>query len=386
MYFKNKNKVVKMVKCLRQEKSIVRNANKRQRGNVLVFVTLALAALFGFGALAVDIGYLTVVRNELQNAADASALSIASYFNPGAGVGHEWDNAMLHETAAYTMNKVANTAIISGQVDYGYWDITGSSPPSWRSNPHTPIANELPAVMVNISKTSSGLNGGVDTFFARALGINSLNASATAVAVIPFPGYTKASLMPIAIPSCIYSSTYWDITTGTPTTHTVFSLGSTIHYSGCGGIIEAEWTSLNTGANSTTAIRNLIDYATGKVINPNQPQLSIGDSVHIESGVHSTLYSTPIQTSINGCSKAGDGTCEYAVIPVVNQICTNCNTPIQGFACVHILSATGKGTIDIELVAMGSQPQCKMPDSGGIGPNNGAILPPKLANYSGNPY
>jgi hypothetical protein len=219
----------------------------------------------------------------------------------------------------------------------------------------------------------------------------SLDASAKAVAVGGLsPSSTKASLMPIAIPSCIYSSLYWNSTTNAPTTPpTTFSLGSTIAYTGCGGIIEAEWTSLNTGANSTTEIRNLIDYATGTAVNPNQSQLAIGSSIHIESGVHDTLYKTPQQTSVNGCSAAGDKTCEYAIIPVVNQICTNCDTPIQGFACVHILSATAggskKSSINIQLVAMDSVPECKI-SGAGTGPNYGVYLPPKLVNYSGNTY
>ena len=34
-----------------------------------------LTALLGFAALAIDVAYLLVVRNELQNAADAAALA-----------------------------------------------------------------------------------------------------------------------------------------------------------------------------------------------------------------------------------------------------------------------------------------------------------------------
>jgi hypothetical protein len=208
--------------------------------------------------------------------------------------------------------------------------------------------------------------------------------------VVSSPGYTTKSLIPVAIPSCLYSSAYWDPIAKAPTTPpTTFSLGSTIHYSGCGGsTIEAQWTSLNTGAQSTTEIRNLIDYATGAQNNPAQPNLSINSSIHIESGVHNTLYSTPVQTSINSCSEAGNRKCEYALLPVVENICTNCDTPIIGFACVHILSATShppnKGTIDIQLLAMGSVQQCNMPNSGGIGPAYGAFQPPRLVNYSGN--
>lgn len=369
---------------------IVVGTGRKQRGTVLVFVVLTLITIFSFAALAIDVGYLFVVRNELQNAADATALTIASHLYPLNGTEPNWSAAQTHEQAAIALNKAAGAQLADGTVEYGYWNISGS-PTGLQSISITTGANDLPAVKVTIRKASGQNGGGVATFFAKVLGINTLDARAIAVAVVANPGYTKASLMPISIPSCIYNSEYWDSSAGAPTTPpTTFSLGSTVHYDGCGGTIEAQWTSLNTGANSTTEIRNLIDYATGTGINPDQPQLAIGSDIHIEPGVKNTLYDTPTQTSVNGCSAAGDKTCEYALLPVVDQICTNCDTAIQGFACVHILSATGsppdKGTIDIQLVAMGSAPECKMDNSGGTGTNYGAYLPPKLANYSGNTY
>ena len=397
MYFRynwNKSRIVKPT----HNAIIVGGDTRRgQRGQVLVFVTLALFALFGFVALAVDAGNLMLVRNELQNAADAAALTIVPHVYPLNGTTHEpdWDAAKASELGAIQMNNLSmnrsnDVQLTDGQVTYGYWEIpyTGAVKQELRPLPIARRANDFPAVRVTIRKSSGHNGGGVPTIFARVIGINSLDASATAVAVISSPGYTKNSLMPIAIPSCLYSSQYWDSSTDTPTTPpTTFSLGSTIAYSGCGGqSIEAEWTSLNTGANSTKEIRQLIDYATGTAINPDQPQLAIGSSIHIETGVHDTLYTTPQQTSVNGCSAAGNRTCEYAIVPVVNQICTNCDRPIQGFACVHILSADAGGSkrsaINIQLVAMGTtvngKEVCKLDNSGGAGPAYGAKLPPKL--------
>ena len=51
------------------------------RGQVLVLVAIALFALMGFAALAVDVGYMYTVRHELQRCADAGALAGASAFN-----------------------------------------------------------------------------------------------------------------------------------------------------------------------------------------------------------------------------------------------------------------------------------------------------------------
>lgn len=57
-----------------------------KRGATLVFVAVAMGALFGFLALAIDLGMLFVARNDAQRAADAAALAGASAFleNQGA--------------------------------------------------------------------------------------------------------------------------------------------------------------------------------------------------------------------------------------------------------------------------------------------------------------
>ena len=56
-----------------------------ESGQVLVLVALAAAFLIGMAALVVDIGHGFVVRQELQNAADASALAGAGNLLPLIG-------------------------------------------------------------------------------------------------------------------------------------------------------------------------------------------------------------------------------------------------------------------------------------------------------------
>ena len=48
---------------------------RNQRGVSAVIIALLLVVLLGMAALAVDLGYLYVTRNELQNVADAAALA-----------------------------------------------------------------------------------------------------------------------------------------------------------------------------------------------------------------------------------------------------------------------------------------------------------------------
>ena len=55
----------------------------RQGGAILVMTVLFLAVLLGFSALALDLGRLYVLRTEMQNAADASALAAATELDGG---------------------------------------------------------------------------------------------------------------------------------------------------------------------------------------------------------------------------------------------------------------------------------------------------------------
>ena len=56
---------------------IKKRARTRQKGGVLVFVAFSLVLFVAFAAFTIDLGYLFIGRNELQNAADAAALGAA---------------------------------------------------------------------------------------------------------------------------------------------------------------------------------------------------------------------------------------------------------------------------------------------------------------------
>lgn len=56
---------------------LTRRSLRRQQGAVAIIVGLALAVMIGFVGLALDLGKLYVTRSELQNSADACALSAA---------------------------------------------------------------------------------------------------------------------------------------------------------------------------------------------------------------------------------------------------------------------------------------------------------------------
>jgi len=132
-----------------------------ESGQTLVVVTLALIALIGFLALAIDVGVLYSWRRNLQNAADAGALAGAGEIcrgNPGSAIS-------VAEAYAIENRADAATAVIEGD----------------SSN------------IVRVTATSD-----VSLFFARALGMAESGVTAEAAAVCG--GVTRAGhIWPIAL-------------------------------------------------------------------------------------------------------------------------------------------------------------------------------------------
>ncbi len=406
-----------------------------QRGTLIIMAALSLVTILSFGALAVDIGYAYVARNEIQNTADTAALNGARFLYPFIGKEPDWVKAEIEANAVISSNKVANLSLTTGNIETGYWNITGST----IGLRGTAIGdNDLAAVKVTLDTQSN--NSPVTTFFAKIFGVDSIDVSATAVAVVAAPISTPKGLFPIVINQCMFDQFYNDdgsLKSINPSSNesTVFKLASNIHNTGCPA---SQWTSMKTGNKDVPTVRQLIDIATGKKdctesnkIDCPLPEISIGTEVWIQPGTKATLYDY-----VNDCSAAGDKSCEYVLTPVVcsdinvdtgvcndidlpdPSVLNNSWIPITNFACLHILCAVGgnnpdctvddnsgnsgnrgnsgggKGNNDhffikaqmVPMTEAGIHPNCKINGTGGGAPSNGVVLPPKLANYSGNTY
>jgi len=182
-------------------------------GATVIIVAIALVMLLGFGAFAVDIGYLYVVRNELQNAADAGALAGAAalYNNDGTAVqptanviGQE---AAMRNTAVRTAVEVTLNGN-SGDVQRGHY--------SFANGTFTPNASLLPVSLWNVSNEELDANTdfinavkvtthrsapAAPSFFSRIFGYDSFALAAEAVAYIGFAGtlYPADVDQPIAL-------------------------------------------------------------------------------------------------------------------------------------------------------------------------------------------
>lgn len=326
-------------------------------------VALSLTALVGVTALVVDLGYLYVVRNEVQNAADSAALTGASNLYTTTGI--DWNNAETKARNEIGWNSAATVALEEGDVQTGYWNI-GRNPDYLQAKNITPGTGDMPAVRVTINKNSASSNGPISTFFAGIWGKSTLDTGATAIAVVSSPGKAGTGvLFPVAITKCMYDN-YWDSTTGQPTSpNSPFNITSPYHTGPCEA---GQWTSLLTDNNDVQTIRGLID-------NGNPDPLGIGDDIWIEPGTKNALYD-----DVNNCSAAGNGSCEYVMVAVVDDISTHAEVPVVAFACLRILSAYGgnEKRITVQMVGMGD-PHCTFSGTSSTGPAYGVTQPPRLS-------
>ncbi len=341
-------------------------ATDPQKGSVALLVALMLPVLIGTAAFAIDLAYVHVVQSEMQNDADAAALSGAhQLFNAGTGQ-LQWTQAAAQASQAIGLNRAAGQSMVSGQVQTGYWNLQGE-PASLQPLPMTPGAWDAPAVSVTLRKASGQNNGPVQTFMARLWGVLGVPVQVTAVAAPTSPGSMQpGGLFPLAMTQCMYNN-FWDNSvyppvpkidpaTGKPY---VFRIGSSYHYGPC---TSGQWSSLLTDTNDVNSLRNLINKG-------NPDPLQIDQQVWIQPGVKSSLYN-----DVRNCSAAGDKTCEYVVIPTVQQVDTHALSPISGLACLHILDASNAE----KYVLAEMSNKCSSSLAGGVGPQYGVLTPPSL--------
>jgi Flp pilus assembly protein TadG len=321
-----------------------------ESGVVIIIIALLLPILLGFAGLVIDVGYMMVTRNELQNAADAAALSGAGYFwyNNTSGTPN-WSAAQTAASTTAPPNKSGGTTIVDYEIQAGYWNLA-HTPPGLQPTSITPGANDVSAVQVTVRK-AAGKNGGpLNTFFGSFIGKSEVDVGATATAISASPGAAKTgALLPMAITKAVADQkSSYKCGTGT------FRIGSSYHYP----TSEAgQWTSFDVDSNNVPFIRDLI-------ANGNPTTLDIGDSIWIQPGTKTTLYSSvPVPADV--------------VLPVVNNIDTHAWVPIVGFICFHITNSVGGSGKYVEGCFNDS---CYGANTGGInpGPNYGVYAPPAL--------
>lgn len=388
------------------------NYEERQKGGIAVFAAGLILTLSGFAVLAVDVGRIFIVRNEMQNVADAAALAGANCLTrtstpSGAicastlGNALNWDAAVAKARDQLGRNAAAGNFISTSDaghtIDVGYWNLGCPGTSSCRPGPSggtfsttfSPITDyDKPAVRVSVRK-AEGVNNGSIFMLTRAIfgGGSDVPMNASAVAVISSPStVASGNLIPQAINQCLFDR-YWDSANNTPrlvppSTPPVqildrqgrvaasipqvagqpwtFRIGSAYQYDGCQA---GQWSSFAEVNSSASYVRGLIQ-------NGNPTPLGIGENIFIQPGAEASLYR--------------DLSNEYPNLPVVvtvmvvdHNLNTRGQTPLLGFAGFRITAIEGPPNFYIQgNFVSGGVTQ----GSSGVGPFFGTYTPPRIAN------
>lgn len=389
-----------------------RQARKHQQGVVAIQVALFLVVLLGFAALAIDVGRALVVRNELQNAADAAALAGVSQLTglvaasgtvAPAGVWNSADGAAQSAVGTAITKNHANGASLSTaqQIQVGYWNVSGS-PAGMQATTITPGQYDFPAVQVTVS-LSKGNNGGpLSLVLAPVLGISSMPIGATATAAVATPGSTASpnNLFPLAISLCLYKQ-FWNTTNNAPdlsptsgvnSTYSdypqtagqpyVFQIQSIYHTSSNNNCQGGEWTPLSAPKDNSDKNDQNIIQAISDGTSSGAPSVSTGQQIWVENGTKSNIFHLT-----DACSDLdGNGACAYVMVPVVSDITPGTDQTVQAFACLHILKSPGSGAnadVYVQMESISTMPasqqsKCSFTGSGGGATYYGGYMPPKL--------
>jgi Flp pilus assembly protein TadG len=166
------------------------NGNCRRRGAVAPLAALLAAFLIGMVAFAVDIGWMVLVKADLQNAADAAALSgvkplMDGYVNYSLTLSSAQKTNILN--AAMTSAKanaktyagynaaggVSSLTLNDSDIEFGFTDGSGN---------YTTLANtsNYPNTIKVTLRRDSQANGALGLYFGSVFGVKSVSLTASA--------------------------------------------------------------------------------------------------------------------------------------------------------------------------------------------------------------
>jgi len=167
----------------------------RQRGSVLLVVTFSLIVLFGLAALVLDVGRMYIIKNQLQNAADAGALRGAKVLD-GTASALATAESKAREAALTNEFKLVANPLTNGEIDVYF--SAAPFPASWTSADAACRSAPANCFFVRVDTRASG----IASFFAGIIGVDTNAAKALAVA-----GRYTVDVLPLAacaidIPNC----------------------------------------------------------------------------------------------------------------------------------------------------------------------------------------
>jgi Flp pilus assembly protein TadG len=161
-----------------------------QRGATAVVVAIVITVLIAFVALATDVGYLSVTKNELQNIADAAALAgsgeLGNIYN---GLSYDDQQVLtLDENQVVAIRSIAKDVVGEGKNRAAGKNIVINDSDifinKWPGTSVTTNDYTRPNAVRVTARRDSSANGPISTFFAKIFGVDTLEVSADATAAL----------------------------------------------------------------------------------------------------------------------------------------------------------------------------------------------------------
>ncbi len=226
---------------------------KDKKGSVTVSVAVLLVFLVCFAAFAIDVGYMMVRRNELQNIADTAAL---------AGAGQLYS----YYTTITTSDPLLSTPL-SGPLLAKAQEVASSTGVSgvplssadfllgvWHPDTHTFTPQAIGPTAVNVTAHKDNIeNGPFSTFLAGVLGIDAFNVSATATASLTPPLSINELPIPVGISYAWYEHDWGEAGYCNQPIRFYPTSSGTNDISGCAG-----WHTYTSDRHDASTLRNII--------------------------------------------------------------------------------------------------------------------------------
>ncbi len=239
------------------------NGNQR-RGSVLVLAAVFVIVILAITAFSIDLGYISVTKAQMRNAADGAALAAAIELTDGLGIAPAKSTSAAvtsANTAAKTVAALqrngdqASTLLNTGRdLRYGQmsWNSTKSKwDKSWGTTPYNLVETTIHRDQAQSGSTASA-DGRLPLFFAAAVGCRDTAMTAVAEAAL-YPGVgvklaanstQTAGILPITLDD----STWTALMAGTGTDNYHYDPSTGIVTPGSDGVKEVSLYPTGTGS------------------------------------------------------------------------------------------------------------------------------------------
>jgi hypothetical protein len=321
---------------------------KDQRGVTAIIVALLMVVLIGFGALAVDMGHLYLVRNELQNASDAGALAGARvlYNEDGTAINPGANEVALQAAIANQSDRTAVdvhwTDGNEGDVQRGHW--------SFAAKTFTPNDSLVPVDLWNASTEELDANVNfinavrvksrrqdtpAGSFLARIFGREGFILSAESVAYIGFAG----TLTPFEVdqPIAICADSILNDGEYTCTVGRMINSGQNVASNETGG-----WTSFYQGDDACQGGTNAQEVRSLVCGEGNPDSVILGKNMATNGGDIATAFKQMRQCWEEATGKSVPWTLTLPVVECPGNNISTCQK-VLGAVTVNVVWITGEG-------------------------------------------